>query len=313
MMKVPSSMEGVAVAVTALAGGAALGAFLASRYYSRAAPAVLPAVGGGRSRSSPPLPGGHQPPLPDFVEAAIHSSSSSSSSSSTDEGWRLFYWPGMPGRGEFMRLLFEATGTPYEDVFAEKTWREVAPLNYAPGKPFFAFPAIAHGDFFLSQTPVIIRYMAKRLNGGELYPRHERDRYQAEVLLAGVVDLVAEGHDAWHAIDKNGGYLQQKEETEPFVQYYKTKRLPKWLTFFEAALQRNYDGRAFFIGQELSYVDLCVFHVLDGIAFQCPEEWAAAQVPLLKVFHERIANLPAIARYLKSDRRFPFSGTGPIF
>ncbi len=65
--------------------------------------------------------------------------------------------------------------------------------------------------------------------------------------------------------------------------------------------------------QELSYVDLCVFHVLDGIAFQCPEEWAAAQVPLLKAFHERIASLPAIARYLKSDRRFPFSGTGPIF
>jgi hypothetical protein len=48
MMKVPSSMEGVAVVVTALAGGAALGAFLASRYYSRAAPATLPAVGGGR-------------------------------------------------------------------------------------------------------------------------------------------------------------------------------------------------------------------------------------------------------------------------
>jgi glutathione S-transferase len=40
--------------------------------------------------------------------------------------------------------------------------------------------------------------MAKRLNGGELYPRHERDRYQAEMLLAGVVDLVAEGHDAWY-------------------------------------------------------------------------------------------------------------------
>ncbi len=126
-MKVPSSMEGVAVVVTALAGGAALGAFLASRYYSRAAPATLPAVGGGRSgrsRTSPPPPGGHQPPLPDFVEAALHSSSSSSSSSSsTYEGWRLFYWPGMPGRGEFMRLLFEATGTPiiYYNFFIYKS------------------------------------------------------------------------------------------------------------------------------------------------------------------------------------------------
>jgi len=58
----------------------------------------------------------------------------------------------------FDLFIIFTLGTPYEDVFAEKTWREVAPLNYAPGKPFFAFPAIAHGDFFLSQTPVIIRY-----------------------------------------------------------------------------------------------------------------------------------------------------------
>jgi hypothetical protein len=124
MMKVTSSREGVAVVVTALASGAALGAFLASRYL-RTAPAP---AGGGRSRSPPPS-GGHQPPLPDFVEAALHnsptSSSSSSSSSSTDEGWRLFYWPGMPGRGEFMRLLFEATGTPttsYIYIFILYLW-----------------------------------------------------------------------------------------------------------------------------------------------------------------------------------------------
>lgn len=51
-----------------------------------------------------------------------------------------------------------------------------------------------------------------------------------------------------HAIDKNAAHLAQKEETEPFIQYYKTKRLPKWFAFFEAALQRNLEGQGFFIG-----------------------------------------------------------------
>ena len=37
-------------------------------------------------------------------------------SASTDEGYDLLYWPGMPGRGESIRLCFEETGTPYNDV-----------------------------------------------------------------------------------------------------------------------------------------------------------------------------------------------------
>ena len=37
-------------------------------------------------------------------------------SASTDESYDLLYWPGIPGRGEPIRLCFEETGTPYNDV-----------------------------------------------------------------------------------------------------------------------------------------------------------------------------------------------------
>jgi len=30
--------------------------------------------------------------------------------------YRLYYWPGLPGRGEFVRLALEDAGAPYEDV-----------------------------------------------------------------------------------------------------------------------------------------------------------------------------------------------------
>ena len=29
--------------------------------------------------------------------------------------WKLYYWPGMKGRGEYVRLIFEEAGVAYEE------------------------------------------------------------------------------------------------------------------------------------------------------------------------------------------------------
>src|SRR5438445_1747089 len=34
----------------------------------------------------------------------------------TDAPYQLYYWPGIPGRGEFIRLAFEEAGARYVDV-----------------------------------------------------------------------------------------------------------------------------------------------------------------------------------------------------
>ena len=34
--------------------------------------------------------------------------------------YRLYYWPGIQGRGEFIRLAFEEAGVPYVDVARDK-------------------------------------------------------------------------------------------------------------------------------------------------------------------------------------------------
>ncbi|HYG67513.1 MAG TPA: glutathione S-transferase, partial [Anaeromyxobacteraceae bacterium] len=36
--------------------------------------------------------------------------------SEKDTRYELFYWPGIQGRGEFVRLAFEDAGVPYVDV-----------------------------------------------------------------------------------------------------------------------------------------------------------------------------------------------------
>ncbi len=43
----------------------------------------------------------------------------------TENSFKLIYWPGFPGRGEFVRLAFEATGTPYEDTALTQTIDDV--------------------------------------------------------------------------------------------------------------------------------------------------------------------------------------------
>ena len=43
----------------------------------------------------------------------------------------LYYHPKIPGRGEYIRLLFEAAGKPYEDPSNESAPDEHGPNGYA--------------------------------------------------------------------------------------------------------------------------------------------------------------------------------------
>jgi glutathione S-transferase len=38
----------------------------------------------------------------------------------THPPYELLYWPGIPGRGEFIRLAFEVAGVSYKDMANEK-------------------------------------------------------------------------------------------------------------------------------------------------------------------------------------------------
>src|SRR5262245_59251459 len=80
--------------------------------------------------------------------------------------YELFYWPGIPGRGEFVRLVLEEAGAPYADVArlprseggGTETILEV--LRSAGSVPPFAPPVLRHGRLLLAQTATICRYLA---------------------------------------------------------------------------------------------------------------------------------------------------------
>ena len=92
--------------------------------------------------------------------------------------------------------------------------------------PIFAPPVIKKGDFVLSQTPAIMKYLGKEFG---LYPRTREDEAHADQMIAFVTDFVAEGRLVFHSKCFTMSYYQQIEETKPNIAWFESERLPKVL------------------------------------------------------------------------------------
>src|SRR5512143_417960 len=79
----------------------------------------------------------------------------------------LYYWPGIPGRGEFVRLLLEEAGAPYVDVARERKNGLAAMVPFLDGMKRgampFAPPFVKVGDVVVAQTATILDFLAPRL------------------------------------------------------------------------------------------------------------------------------------------------------
>src|SRR3954463_6918216 len=109
--------------------------------------------------------------------------------------YELYYWPTIPGRGEFVRLLLEATGTPYRDVarLPEDQGGGVRAimriLADGKGTPPFAPPVLKAGDLVIAQTPLILQWLAPRVG---FAPPDETGRLAAHQLQLTIGDFVGE-------------------------------------------------------------------------------------------------------------------------
>ena len=74
-------------------------------------------------------------------------------------------WPGIPGRGEYIRLAFEHSGVPYtEDSDPSKLLSTITDPKNCGHPSHFAPPALKlPGGKFISQTPNILNYIAPKV------------------------------------------------------------------------------------------------------------------------------------------------------
>ena len=230
--------------------------------------------------------------------------------------YELHYWPTIQGRGEFVRLALEAAGAPYVDVArgAEDAGLGTSALlrrlnDDSLVHPPFAPPFLIDGTLMLGQTAAILHYLAPQL---KLVPRSEPLRAWTQQIHLTIADLVDEAHDTHHPVGIGLYYEDQKPEALRRAQEFCNARCPKFLQWLERIIKRNPAGPRHLVGGKLSYADLSLFQLVEGLryAFPLAAAKALAQCPAVVALHDRVAALPKVAAYLRSERRIPFNEQG---
>jgi glutathione S-transferase len=224
--------------------------------------------------------------------------------------YELYYWPTIQGRGEFVRLALEEAGAEYVDVArgpaGTKPLMELldraSPLPFAP-------PFLRAGDLVIGQTPNILLYLGARHS---LAPGDEAGRLWVHQLQLTVADLLGEIHDTHHPIGAGLYYEDQKPEARRRTSNFLSERLPKYLGYFERVLQSNTAGNGYLCGSTLSYADLSLFQIVDGLQYAFPRalQRIVRRYPRLGTLHASVRDRPRIAAYLASPRRIPFNRMG---
>jgi glutathione S-transferase len=228
--------------------------------------------------------------------------------------YRLFYWPEIQGRGEFVRLALEEADADYEDV-ARKTGKGsgvAALMRFLNGRnlvhPPFAPPFLQAGRLVIGQTANILLFLGGRHG---LAPKEEGGRLWVHELQLTISDLVVEVHDTHHPVASGLYYEDQKKEARRRAADFLENRVPKFLGYFERLLARQ-RGQRFITGSKLTYVDLSIFQIIAGLGYAFPQAMTRVARTHKRLFalHARIQERPRIAAYLASERRIPFNDQG---
>ena len=226
--------------------------------------------------------------------------------------YELYYWAGIQGRGEFVRLALEEAAAEYVDIAREPGGEgALARLmdGEGGGRPPFAPPFLKAGRLVIGQTANILLYLGGR---HRLAPAAEAGRLWTHQLQLTIADFVDEIHDTHHPIASSLYYEDQREAARARAADFVKSRLPKYLGYFERVLMRNPSGDRHLVGARLTYADLSLFQIVAGLRYAFPRAMARLEPQHIRVIslHDRIAARPRIAAYLASERRIAFNQYG---
>lgn len=224
--------------------------------------------------------------------------------------YALYYWPGIQGRGEFIRLALEEGGAAYRDVAleAEDGGAEVTQVLSNPRirRPPFAPPVLKAGRQYIAQTPNILLFLGRKL---ALAPRDRAAEIWTHQLTLTILDLYVENFSTHHPLGDAYAYEEQKAAARRRTKDFLKTRLPKFLGYFERVIERNGGRGPWMVGTRLSYADLSMAQVIAGLRYAFPR--ATRRVlrarPRLCALHDHVFERPRIALYLASGRRLAFN------
>ena len=230
--------------------------------------------------------------------------------------YELYYWPGIQGRGEFVRLALEDADAEYIDI----ALRPEADGGGVPAivrvlegqdveHPPFAPPFLKAGRQWIGQTANILLFLGGGLG---LAPKDAQGRLWTHQLQLTLADFVTEIHDTHHPLGPTLYYAQQRSAASRRTKEFLAQRLPKFLGYFERVVQRNPAGGIGLVGREITYADLSLAQVVAGLryAFPVAADAALPGYPRVCALHDAVFARPGIARYVASGRRTAFNDDG---
>ncbi len=223
--------------------------------------------------------------------------------------YELYYWPTIQGRGEYVRLALEEAGAEYVDVARGKggVAAMMRMMQARIDMPPFAPPFLKAGKLVVGQTANILLYLGPRHG---LAPKTEAGRLWVNQLQLTIADFVVEIHDTHHPLGPSLYYEDQRAPAKKRSDEFWKTRVPKFTGYFEQLLENG--GGPYLGGRKLSYVDLSLFQIVEGLRYAFPKRMKAFErkIPALVDLHDRVAARPNIKAYLASDRRIPFNEDG---
>jgi glutathione S-transferase len=173
-------------------------------------------------------------------------------------------------------------------------------------RPPFAPPFLKAGRKLIAQTANILLYLGGTL---KLAPRDAEGRLWTNALQLTIADLVVEIHDTHHPISGGLYYEQQKPAARRRTTDFLANRLPKYLGYFERVLERNDAPGPWLVGSDLTYPDLSLAQVVDGLGYAFPKAGPRVlrNYPRVRELHAAVFARPRIRRYVKSKRRLEYN------
>ena len=150
--------------------------------------------------------------------------------------YELYYWPGIQGRGEFVRLALEDAGADYLEV-ARRPRGMAAMSRFMDSRsvkrPPFAPPFLKAGKLVIAQTANILFFLGPRLG---LAPKSDDGRLWTHQLQLTIADWVGEVHDSHHPIAGSLYYEDQKREAKRRAEEFHSRAAAEVLELFRAGL-----------------------------------------------------------------------------
>jgi glutathione S-transferase len=226
--------------------------------------------------------------------------------------YEFYYWPGIQGRGEFVRLALEEAGAKYVDVARGPGGVDKMMALMGDEKlvtPPFAPPFLVDGKKIVAQTANVLMYLGESEG---LAPKTEAGKLWTHQIQLTITDFVVQAHDTHHPVGASFYYEDQKPEAARHAENFRKVRIPKFLAWFERILESNPKGPEHLVGARVTYADLSLFQMISGLKYAFPRamERELKKTPHIVALHAAVAERKRIKAYLESDRRIAFNEKG---